>query len=172
MKALLAALAFLALGGLAHADQSTPQQLVGGVYNATPPALQNGQEQVFQLDGSGRLLTTQNSGANYGNQANFKSGSASATGTAATTIIAAPTAGKLYVGGVQCGRTDSGTSASYVTLNDSASTILVLTNNGGGGGNNQAYSPPLIVAAMTALTFTSSASLTTVYCNAQAYNAP
>ena len=114
----------------------------------------------------------QTSGSNYGNQANFVSGKGSATGTGATTIITAPGSNKLYITGAQCFRTDAGTTAAYVTFNDGASTVMGLANSGGGGGNNMVFSTPLVVAATTAFTFTASGSLTTVYCNAQGYNAP
>jgi hypothetical protein len=102
---------------------------------------------------------------------NFVSGSASATDGNAHTIIAAPTGSmRIYVTGVQCGRTDAGTTASRVTLNDDASTVLVLSNAGNGGGNNLSFgNAPLTVPRATALTFTSSASISTVFCSAQGY---
>lgn len=96
----------------------------------------------------------------------------STTGSAATTLAAAPAAGRWYIQGVQCGRDDAGTAAIDVTLDDTASTLLVLPNSGGGGGNNQSYNPPLAVAPLTAFTFTPSAGVTTTRCNAQGYNAP
>jgi hypothetical protein len=101
---------------------------------------------------------------------NLVSGSASATTTAATTIIAAPTATRLiYITGVQCGRTDVGTTASSVTFNDDASTVMVLPNSGNGGANNMVFPRPLMVPAATAFKFTSSGSISTVYCNAQGF---
>jgi hypothetical protein len=102
---------------------------------------------------------------------NLVSGSASATGTSATTIIAAPTTTRLiYVTAVQCGRNDTGTTASYVTFNDNAATIMVLPNSGGGGANTMTLSHPLVVPAATAFKFTSSASISTVYCNARGFS--
>lgn len=101
---------------------------------------------------------------------NLVSGSNSATGTGATTLIAAPSGTyRIYVTAVQCGRTDAGTTASRVTLNDAGATVLVLPNSAGGGANNAVFANPLIVASATALTFTSSASISTVYCNAQGF---
>jgi hypothetical protein len=104
---------------------------------------------------------------------NFVSGSGSATGTGATTIIAAPSTGlRIYVTAVQCGRTDAGTTAIYVTLNDTSSTVLVLPNAGNGGGNNISFpATPLTMARATALTFTASSGVSTVYCDAQGYAA-
>jgi hypothetical protein len=105
-------------------------------------------------------------------QLNLISGAASATNGGATMIIAAvsPAALGMRITEIQCGRVDAGTTASHVTFNDSASTILVLPNSGGGGTVSANFAAsPLIVAANTAFTFTSSASITTVYCNAQGF---
>jgi hypothetical protein len=78
---------------------------------------------------------------------NLISGSASATGTSQTTIIAAPSGTRVnYITAVQCGRTDTGTSAIFVTFNDDASTVMVLPNSGGGGGSNMTFPNPLMVA--------------------------
>jgi hypothetical protein len=61
------------------------------------------------------------------------SGSGNATGTGATTIIAAPPATRrIYVTSAQCARTDTGTTAIFVTLNDDGATIIGLPNSGGG----------------------------------------
>jgi hypothetical protein len=101
---------------------------------------------------------------------NLVSGSASATGTSATTIIVAFASPQfIYVTAVQCGRTDAGTSAIHVTFSDTASTVMVIPNTSGGGANNMIFQQPLTVAADTAFTFTSSASTSTVYCNAQGF---
>jgi hypothetical protein len=48
-------------------------------------------------------------------------------------------------------------------------TVLVIPNSGGGGANNMQFPSPLTVPAATALTFTTSASTSTVYCNAQGF---
>ena len=99
---------------------------------------------------------------------NLVSGSASATGTSQTTIIAAPPGTRVnYITAVQCGRSDTGTSAIFVTFNDDASTIMVLPNSGGGGANNLTFPNPLMVAG--AFKFTASAGVKTLYCNAQGY---
>jgi hypothetical protein len=101
---------------------------------------------------------------------NLVSGSASATTTAATQIIAAPSATRrIYVTAIECGRTDTGSSAISVALNDNATTTLVLPNSGGGGGSNATFSAPLTVPAATALTFAMSSNTSTIYCNAQGF---
>lgn len=115
--------------------------------------------------------TAEQTGSAYPNKANFLSGSGSQTGTTITTIITAPSAGKVYVTDVQCGRTDAGSSSDYVTFNDAAATIMVLPNSGGGGGNNMHFTTPLTVAATTAFRFTPNAGVSTIYCSAQGYNA-
>lgn len=105
-----------------------------------------------------------------GATSNLVSGSASATGTGATTLISAPSATRrLYVTDVECGRSDAGTTASRVTLNDDATTVLVIPNSGGGGFVPIHFGSALTVASATALTFTSSASISTVYCAAQGF---
>jgi hypothetical protein len=100
---------------------------------------------------------------------NLVSGSASATGTSQTTIIAAPSGTRVnYITAVQCGRSDTGTSAIFVTFNDDAATIMVLPNSGGGGGSNMTFPNPLMVAG--AFKFTASANTSTIYCNAQGFS--
>jgi hypothetical protein len=101
---------------------------------------------------------------------NLVSGAGSSTGTAATQIIAAPSATRrIYITVIECGRNDAGTSAIRATLNDNAGTVVVLPNSGGGGGNNMPFPSPLTLPTATALTFTNSASTSTVYCNAQSF---
>jgi hypothetical protein len=104
---------------------------------------------------------------------------ASVTGAANTTSMTAAaiinfgagwnTAYHIYVTGLQCGRTDAGTSAIRVTLNDTASTVLVLPNSGGGGYVTANFPHPHQVAADTNLTMTISTNTTTVYCSAQGF---
>lgn len=133
--------------------------------NAEPTAAINGQWIAHDCTLSGKQIV-----APYANKENYVSGAASATGTGATTIIAAGGSGvKLYITSVQCYRSDAGTTAAYVTLDDGASTIVVLPNGGGGGGATLTLPIPLVVAANTAFTFTASTSLTTVYCSGQGF---
>jgi hypothetical protein len=131
-----------------------------------------GETQCSAVSAAGAVSVAEQNGSAYPDKANFVSGAASATDTAAHTIIAAPGAGiKIYVTGVQCSRDDAGTAAMRVTLNDGASTPVLLPNNGGGGGNNPVFPTPLIVPAATALQFTPSTSTSTVRCSAQGYTA-
>jgi hypothetical protein len=55
-------------------------------------------------------------------------------------------------------------------LNDDGGTVIGLPNSGGGGGSNVVFASPLTVPAATALTFTASSGVTTVYCNAQGFS--
>lgn len=112
--------------------------------------------------------TTPQGGSNQANVANFVSGAANTTGSSITTIITAPGSGKLYITGAQCFRTDAGTTTAFVTFNDAAGTTMILP---AGGGANAVFTTPLVGATTTAFRFTPSTGLTTVYCNAQGYNA-
>lgn len=97
-------------------------------------------------------------------------GAANTTGASLTAIITNATTGVfVYVTAVQCFRTDAGTTASFVTFNDGASTVMGLPNSGGGGGNNMTFPVPLKGASATNFSFTSSGSISTVYCSAQGY---
>jgi hypothetical protein len=118
----------------------------------------------------GDNLAAQTAGPGY---AASVTGAASTTSTAADAIITFGagwnTAYHIYVSGLQCGRTDAGTSAIKVTRNDTASTVLFLPNSGGGGYVTANFPHPLQVAADTNLTMTLSAKTTTVYCSAQGF---
>jgi hypothetical protein len=84
---------------------------------------------------------------------NLVTGAGSATGTGATAIIAAvSTARRIYVTAAQCGRTDAGTTAIHVTLNDDASTVIVLPNSGGGSFVPVVFPNPLTVRDTAATT--------------------
>ncbi len=94
-------------------------------------------------------------------------GSATTTGGTATTIIPAQGAKlEMWIYSVQCFRSDSGTTLAYVTLSDTAATVVPLPPTGGAA---PPFIAPIVVAANTALTFTSSSSLNAVFCNAQGY---
>jgi hypothetical protein len=122
---------------------------------------------------SNPLPIEESTGSSYANRSAWFSGVGTASATTAQTVIVnSPSANRLYVPSLQCGRTDAASTATFITLNDSASTIVVLPNNGGGGGNNMQFAPPLSVAATTALKFTPNTSIATIYCAAQVYNAP
>jgi hypothetical protein len=133
--------------------------------SAEPGAVTTGHPVSSWLDLTGKQVTIP-----YAPRELRVSGTASSTGTGATTIIAAQGAGvKIYVTAVQCWREDAGATGAHVTLDDVSSSIVGLPNSGGGGGNNPVYPTPLVTAANAPLTFTSSAAITTVYCNAQGY---
>jgi hypothetical protein len=128
--------------------------------NAEQTAVSNGQLVAPAFDLVGKQITSP-----YANKENMVRGSASATGTSATTLISAQGSGvKIYVTGVQCKNTGSATT--FVTLNDSASSVLIAPP---AGGDNEVYLTPLVVAANTPLSFTAGASSSTIYCNAQGY---
>jgi hypothetical protein len=128
--------------------------------NAEPTPASNGNLAGLAVGLEGKLITLP-----FANKENMVRGSASQTGTGPTTIIAAQGAGvKIYVTGVQCKNT--GSTTTIVTLDDSASSVLIVPTS---GGDNETYQTPLVVAANTALTFTPGAASSTIYCNAQGY---
>jgi hypothetical protein len=105
-------------------------------------------------------------------QENWLRGANSTTGTSATIFTGMGAQGvstKIYVTSVACFRTDAGSAASRVTLNDSASTTVALPV---GGGSNLIFPIPLDVAVNTAFQFTPADALATVYCNATGYKGP
>lgn len=153
------------IGTLAAAVPSSG--ILNGVdaQSSEPAAATTGSLTPLFGDLTGKVVTSP-----YANRENMLRGSASTTGTGATTIIAAQGANvKTYITDVECGRSDAGTAAIIVTLSDAAATILVLPNSGGGGGNNKAFNVPLVTAANTAFTFTAGTGTTTVYCSAQGF---
>lgn len=137
----------------------------GDAQSSEPSATTTGSLTGVFLDLTGKQVTSP-----YANRENYTHGSASVSTTVATTIIASAGSGlKNYITSVQCGRTDAGTTATYVTFNDSASTTMIIPNNGGGGGNNMSFPTPIATAAATAFQVTPNASISTIYCNAQGY---
>jgi len=106
------------------------------------------------------------------------SGTASTTGGSAVTVLQlSAVTYKIYLTGIQCFRTDAGTSMAYITINDTASSVFPLPPITAGGGFivGNLRSPLVVTAAVSSKTtaqFTVSTSLTTVYCNMQGYQGP
>lgn len=98
-------------------------------------------------------------------------GTASTAGTSAVTVPNSSLASNhTYVTDIECGRSDAGTTAIVITLNDSASTAIVIPNSGGGGGWNKTFGTPLRISSTgTSLTFTSASGVSTLYCNVQGF---
>lgn len=96
-------------------------------------------------------------------------GAASATDNTAHMLIAAPDLGKLCITSLQLGRTDAGTSAITVTLNDNAATVLVLENAGNGRSIPFVFDTPIMLANKTPLTFQASTGVSTLYASAQGF---
>jgi hypothetical protein len=138
----------------------------GDALSAEPTAYTTGNLEPPMLDLVGKTVTSP-----YANRENMLRGSASETGTSAGTILPASGSASLkeYMTDIECGRTDAGTTAIYVTLNDTSSTVIVLPNSGGGGANSKTFNTPLVFAANTAATFTASSGVSTVYCSAQGF---
>lgn len=94
---------------------------------------------------------------------------ASTSATTCTGMGAQGASVKIYITDLTCTRNDAGTTASTLTLNDGATTIVDLPNNGGGGGYSHTFNTPLQVAANTAFTVQSGTSLTSVHCSAAGF---
>jgi hypothetical protein len=138
--------------------------LVGGrAENAEPAPASNGNQVAPAIGLEGKPIVLP-----YANKENFLRGSNNATGTSPTTFtgMGAQGAGNfIYITGVQCFNTS--VSPTYITLNDSASTVIGVPANG--FENGSLFLVPLRVALNTAATFTSANATTTLYCTAQGY---
>lgn len=167
-----ATLATLAAEGVGNTAASVPSQAIYmGCRGTTssPTAVTDGQLVGPMCSKTGKVISEPFAPSDLKVR-----GKASGTDTSAHTIIAAG-AGSLknYITGVQCGRTDAGTSPIVVTFSDDQSTPMVIPDAGNGGGNNFNFNAsPIVTAAATAFTFTSGTGVTTLYCSAQGYQAP
>jgi hypothetical protein len=98
--------------------------------------------------------------------------SGSTSGTTIQTLAPALLNLKYYITDIECGRTDTGTAALYVTLSDSSPSYIVIpTLSGGGGSLVFQFATPLVTPVNTALTFQLGSSVTggNVYCNFQGF---
>ena len=102
----------------------------------------------------------------YAPRSAYWAGAASSSDGSAHTLQAGIAGNKIFVTGIQCFRTDVGTAMDYLTLNDTASTTVALPSS---GGSNPPLMTPLQVAMGSNLTFTVSAPITSVFCNAQGF---
>lgn len=155
-------------GDTAKGAAVTENPLFDGARAATtePTAVTDGQKIGLMGTPSGKLVTMP-----YAPPALQWRGSMNATGTTGVNVSNSSNSTlKTYVTGIQCGRTDAGTAAITVTLNDTGSTPIVLPNNSGGGGNNVTFPTPLVLSAVnTSLQITSDTAITTLKCSAQGY---
>lgn len=157
-------------GGTA-ATAPTSASLTGAIgVTADQTAVTNGQMVAPEATPNGKLIVQP-----WAITPNLANGGGSSTGTGTFTILAASGSASLkeYVTGVQCGRSDAGTTAVTVAISDGTTTrTLVVPNNGGGGGNNVQFVTPVAYAANTAVTAAFSTGVTTGYCNAEGFYAP
>jgi len=135
------------------------------------PLIANGLAVPAAADSAGKLITSP-----YANRENYTRGAAALNSTIATTFLPASGSASLkeYITDLTCTRSDAGTTAVTITLNDTLngstlSTVFDLPNNGGGGGYSHTYESPLVVAANTAATASSSASIATIHCSASGF---
>jgi hypothetical protein len=150
-------------GPIAAGATQTANPLPGGctATNVEPTAVTTGQAVAQACGLSGKLINLP-----YANKENMARGAGSSTSTTAITILAASGSASQfeYLTSVQCSNVSATTD--YVTLNDSASTVLI---NPSGGGNNVTFPVPLRVALNTAATATPHTGETTEFCSAQGY---
>jgi len=155
------------VGGLAAnaaAATGNPIEIGGVAQVAEPTATTTGQATAHLFSVTGKAIVEP-----WSLPESRAYGSVSTGSTTAVTVIAAPGASVRLYGWIECGRTDAGTAAVTVTLNDVAGTILVIPNTSGGGGNNYAPPIPLQWGINSAITIAVSTATTTMICNAQAY---
>lgn len=139
----------------------TENALLKAIYNAVVGSIPSGNNNIG-------VVTP------YAAPGSMVRGAASTTGTASTTLIAAQGSLKIYVTGLQCYRSDTGSTPVTVTFNDvdttGSGTTIVLPGTGGGSGSNVPLLTPLVTAASGAFTFTAGAAISTIFCNAQGYS--
>jgi len=148
----------------AAAAAGNPVQIGGVAQTAEPTATTTGQATAALYAVTGKAIVEP-----WSLPQSRAYGSVSTGSTTAVTVIAAPGASVRLYGWIECGRTDAGTAAVTVTLNDVAGTILVIPNTSGGGGNNYAPPIPLQWGINSAITIAVSTATTTMICNAQAF---
>lgn len=134
--------------------------------SAEQTAVTTANPQNTMCDLYGKLVTSPYAGRDSGNRS---SGSSASTGTPITILTASGSASlKEYLTDLECFRTDTGTSAVYVTLNDSASTTFPIPPVTSGA--SKSWNFPLVGTANTAMTATLSANVTTAFCSGSGFN--
>lgn len=125
-----------------------------------PTAVTDGQAVFYQCGAEGKQIVLP-----YAIKELAVRGTGSGTDNAAHTIIASAGGSlKNYITSMQCSNTSSTTTT--ITTNDSASSVFIVPAV---GGTNLVFPVPLVTAAATAFTFTATAGVTTMTCNAQGY---
>jgi hypothetical protein len=153
------------IGAIASAVPANAHYLSGAARSSEPSAATTGNLTGGMFDLVGKQVTSP-----YSNRENQARASGSSTTTSAITLMAAAGAGiKNYVTDLSCTRSDAGTSAITVTLNDSSSMPIDIPNNGGGGGYTHTFNTPLVTSANTALTATPSSGVSTLHCTATGF---
>lgn len=136
---------------------------VAAVVATVLPTLTGASSSQIRQTTAGQTLVALYSGKEFNTQ-----GAVSASVTTVVSIIASVASGKNYITGIQCARTDAGTTAIVLTWSSSTIPPMVLPNNGGGGGNNFQFLTPVTTGAL-GLSYTSSAGVAQIVCGAQGY---
>lgn len=145
--------------------RATPVPVSGTFWQATQPVSGTFWQATQPVSISGTIATTSTPSASTG----FVKGSASATGTADTSVIAAAGVGvKNYITSIHVANT--GTSTSLITLKDgSAGSTLLTTVAPALGGSNITLPIPIATSSNTALYFACGTASTTIYITAVGY---
>ena len=153
-----------AAGDIAHdaADSGNPVKIGAHAVNAEPAAVAADDRVNLSADVVGKLITLP-----YANPENFVTGTASATDTSDTAVLAAAGAGvRNYVTSIvvhNAGGTDA-----YVTIKDGATARLVVPAPAKSGATHT-LPVPLRGTANTAVNFASSAAVTTIHVSMVGY---
>ena len=132
-----------------------------------PTAVADGAPVAPMMTKSGRQVV-----APYTLTEQVADGGGSSTTTAAIALLAASGSASLkeYLAGIQCTRSDAGTTSITVAVSEGTKTRTFVVPAGAGFGFS--FIVPIAFAANTAVTATPSAGVTTLYCNAQGFYAP
>lgn len=151
-------------GDIAHdgVDSGNPVKVGAYATSSEPTAVASADRVNLIADLVGKLITLP-----YANPENFLSGTASATDTSNTAVIAAQAAGvRIYV--TQISVYNSSATDTFVTIKDGTTSLYVLPAPAAGG-CVITLPAPLKTTAATALNFASGASVTTMYVSASGY---
>lgn len=154
----------VAANGTAIASSGNPVVEGGEAVSSEITAQTTAHSQVIVTDLSGKQITSP-----YANRENWASGTASATGTSSTSLIAAQGAGLKIYAWVSCGNTGATTTAVAIQNGSGGTTLATIIVPAGGGNNDSGPIPLTGMSANTGLYFASGSSTTTLYCNARAF---
>lgn len=155
----------VAASGTAIASAGNPTNNGAQARSSEQTATSNAQLVSLVTDLVGKLIISP-----YANRENYTFGTASATGTSSTSVIASPGASlKLYPTSISISNS-SATAVTVAIQNGSGGTTLATYEVPAGGGSNVTMPTPMTgMSAATGIFFASSGSASTIYVNIGAY---